>query len=303
MRKALLSTADIAALFSVTETTVKRWTDEGRLRCQKTPGGHRKFDTGAVMEFSNAYGMSPNGTITLSDYGDLDPQMEVAVLSRDFGRIASLFSRKALSDTQGALAPFFSYLYHHQLQLWEIFDLVIRPGMKEIGDLWKSGTVSVGDEHRSTARTTEAMLQLKTQVHMKPRNGLSTICACPEGTTHELGLRCAALALEAEGWTVHYLGASVPLDSVGEVLMRLNPSLVCLSVSSVSFDPSLSVGLRKLYREARKRNTGVVIGGSAAAADLFRSGECDAVLGSTRELLDFAHRLTGGPAATKKDGQ
>jgi excisionase family DNA binding protein len=52
MQRTILSTADVARLFNVTETTVKRWADEGVLRCQKTPGGHRRFVIKYVVEFA-----------------------------------------------------------------------------------------------------------------------------------------------------------------------------------------------------------------------------------------------------------
>ena len=38
-----LKTADAADHAGVGITTIKRWADEGRLACMKTPGGHRRY--------------------------------------------------------------------------------------------------------------------------------------------------------------------------------------------------------------------------------------------------------------------
>ena len=41
--KQFFSTADIARLLSIDVSTVKRWTDSGKLQCYRTLGGHRRF--------------------------------------------------------------------------------------------------------------------------------------------------------------------------------------------------------------------------------------------------------------------
>lgn len=38
-----MTTGQVAAIFGVTMTTVKRWADEGKLASFKTPGGHYRF--------------------------------------------------------------------------------------------------------------------------------------------------------------------------------------------------------------------------------------------------------------------
>lgn len=50
-----LGTADVARLLGVDPSTVKRWSDAGRLPCCKTVGGHRRFTTGQVEQFIAAY--------------------------------------------------------------------------------------------------------------------------------------------------------------------------------------------------------------------------------------------------------
>ena len=49
------STKELAQLFHADESTIKRWANGGKLRCFKTPGGHRKFTPQHVIEFINAY--------------------------------------------------------------------------------------------------------------------------------------------------------------------------------------------------------------------------------------------------------
>lgn len=43
-----LTTGQVAAIFGVTTTTVKRWADDGRLPSFRTPGGHYRFNAADV---------------------------------------------------------------------------------------------------------------------------------------------------------------------------------------------------------------------------------------------------------------
>ncbi|MCU0411722.1 MAG: helix-turn-helix domain-containing protein, partial [Bacteroidetes bacterium] len=50
--KSSYSTADLARILEVNESTVKRWADNGHIECIKTKGGHRRFTVGAVLKFA-----------------------------------------------------------------------------------------------------------------------------------------------------------------------------------------------------------------------------------------------------------
>ncbi|MEI7906240.1 MAG: helix-turn-helix domain-containing protein, partial [Bacteroidota bacterium] len=55
MKTGLLSTNEVANMLKVNESTVKRWTDKGSLRCIKTPGGHRKYKMKDVVQFMDTF--------------------------------------------------------------------------------------------------------------------------------------------------------------------------------------------------------------------------------------------------------
>ena len=45
----LLRLSEAASLLSVGDTTLKRWTEEGRIPCERTLGGHRRFRRQEVL--------------------------------------------------------------------------------------------------------------------------------------------------------------------------------------------------------------------------------------------------------------
>jgi excisionase family DNA binding protein len=56
--RTLYSTDEVAKLFQINRSTVKRWTDEKKLDCTKTPGGHRRFSREAIIAFSKRFRFS-----------------------------------------------------------------------------------------------------------------------------------------------------------------------------------------------------------------------------------------------------
>jgi excisionase family DNA binding protein len=52
-----LTPADVARLVGVSATTVTRWAREGKIPCQVTLGGHRRFDPDVIDEL--ARGLRP----------------------------------------------------------------------------------------------------------------------------------------------------------------------------------------------------------------------------------------------------
>jgi len=46
----------VARLLGVSPSTVSRWAREGRLECQRTLGGHRRFDRTVIEDLSRSLG-------------------------------------------------------------------------------------------------------------------------------------------------------------------------------------------------------------------------------------------------------
>lgn len=57
---AYYSSKDLARMFAVNESTIKRWADSGKLRCFRTVGRHRRFPFDGITEFVEKYHMELN---------------------------------------------------------------------------------------------------------------------------------------------------------------------------------------------------------------------------------------------------
>ena len=297
MQTTILSTADVARLFDVTETTVKRWADEGTLKCQRTPGGHRKFAIRYVIEFAERNHFDPVGAIDLMRETRFSPPLQAAVLSRDFPALAREYTSRAMAADEESLLAFFSYLYEHKVALWEIHDLVLRGGMQEIGERWMRGELGVEEEHRASARTVDALARLQTQVFVKPSRGKSSLLACLGEDLHEIGLRCVSCIFEAEGWGVHYLGARTPRNAIIAAARKVAPDVLAVSVSMGDRPESVRSDIGEISAAAREVGAQLVVGGRGAMAAFTEQGGADEILTSSRDLLEYLRRVekSNGP--------
>ncbi len=107
--------------------------------------------------------------------------------------------------------------------------LIIAPAMVEIGELWRSGAISVADEHLATTISHRVLIGLcGALTTATARSRERVVLAAPQGQRHSLGLRMAADVLEGVGYDVLFLGADVPIGALAEFVMERRPAVTGL---------------------------------------------------------------------------
>ncbi len=111
-----------------------------------------------------------------------------------------------------------------------LYSKVLTPGMRQIGELWQGGSITVADEHIATAITSRVMASVfgSTESLHEPRTS-HVFMAAMEGQQHSLGLRMAGDVLALEGFQVSYLGGDVPRGALVTTAEARNADLLCLS--------------------------------------------------------------------------
>src|SRR3954469_25746655 len=96
-----------------------------------------------------------------------------------------------------------------------IDDIVIRPALRLVGDLWADGQLSIAEEHLATAISLR-VLTLQREAFRVARERLShrVLLAGMQGERHVVGLEMAASLLLRSGYDVRMLGADVPVGQI-----------------------------------------------------------------------------------------
>jgi methanogenic corrinoid protein MtbC1 len=171
---------------------------------------------------------------------------------------------------------------------------VIRAAQAEIGRLWQSNAITIAQEHMATAISHLALAALFDRDRPHPPNGRTVIVACVEGELHEFPARLVADELDVAGFSVRFLGASVPTDHLLTFIAREEPDLVVLSATLALHADAVRTAVRRI-RELTRNTIPIAVGGqicewvTALAAELaVPISGCDA-----EALVEDARRLLG----------
>jgi MerR family transcriptional regulator, light-induced transcriptional regulator len=140
---------------------------------------------------------------------------------------------------------------------------LVLPILRDIGDGWSKGQVSVAQEHFSSSILRGRMLGLARA--WGAGEGPLALLACAPGELHDLGLIAFGVALRGRGWRVTFLGSDVPIDTIVACAEQIEPDVVVVCALGDSILDDVAPELGKLAR----RNS-LLLAGAGADADLAR---------------------------------
>jgi MerR family transcriptional regulator, light-induced transcriptional regulator len=173
--------------------------------------------------------------------------------------------------------------------------LVISETMRELGQRWSRGTVTVSQEHLATSIVAGFLSQLNGRLRSKTLAGPEVVVCVAEGEYHTLPLLLAERPLLEKGYRVLNVGPSAPSKSTETFVQAREPFGVLISVTQ----PACLEAARALAQRLRRAlpRTRIAIGGQAVerAAILAEIRGVDLWRGSLGEYLSgwpAAHRGT-----------
>lgn len=257
--KRAYSTAELAHLLDVNESTIKRWSDAGDLACVKTRGGHRRFAVATVMEFIRKNNLSaPGAAIETLPSEDLQAHL----LAGNIRKLVPEMKKEMLAGNAQGVLKMLRTAFVARPKLLDLFSELVFPPLARIGEEWHAKTLTVDQEHLASNALREALAEFNAELHRKPSNGLKALCSCPEGEWHDVALRCVGYFLESEGWNVLSLGQSAPTGSLVRAIKTHRPHLVVLSTIVPLHERSLMNAVNKsIYPAAHHVKARLAVGG------------------------------------------
>ena len=109
---------------------------------------------------------------------------------------------------------------------------VMSPALREVGERWASGNLSIAQEHLATSLVDGVMSIVRRGGTRAPRRSRERILlAAVESEGHVVGLRMLADLAEGAGFDVRFLGPSVPGGGLVDIVRRHDPQVVGLSMT------------------------------------------------------------------------
>jgi MerR family transcriptional regulator, light-induced transcriptional regulator len=165
---------------------------------------------------------------------------------------------------------------------------IVLPYLRELGERWQRGQISVAQEHFASALVRGRLLGLARGWGLGV--GPPAVLACLPGEQHDIGLIAFGLALRARGWRIVHLGTDTPVDVLEPIAQAVQAQIVIVSAARV--EPVAPV-ISDLEALARRHSVGLG-GHGASAAEINETSE---LLWLTGDVISEAERV-GRPAQT-----
>lgn len=287
----LFSTRELAQMWNVSETTVKRWADSGGLACTRTPGGHRKFRLEDITDFQRHRGFEATGILLTERWED--PELELCLNKKNFRKVREQILYLALQNQKERIHQLLQRLYLRGMNLVDLYDKILMPVVRSGRDSLKKKELIEGLFRLLHNNLEEAVCYLFPRLLKSRSNGRTALSAALD-SCYAIHVNACARILELEGWECLNLGTGVPLDTLSEIVRQEPVNLVSLTCTDPARLKSDLKGLEKLHQTTGDYRIPIILSGPAfdgpSLPQQFSQDDFMADFSSFRKLLRSLNR-------------
>ena len=259
----LVSPKQAAHAIGVSESSLKRWCDQGLIETVRTAGGHRRLAVSAVLGYLQKSGhrlVAPE-VIGL-------PPLTAGAGQRSLAKaqFALLDALKQCQDAAARQIVIESYTAGHSIHT--IADELIAPTFHEIGRQWGCGEVAVYQERCACEIMTRVLADLRRLAGAPKSNSGRAIGGTLESDHYSLPNQLVELVLRDAGWDAVSLGSNLPAETIELAIQQQRPSLVWLSASHYQCEDQFISAVDRIRMAARAVGAPFVIGGRMVCESL-----------------------------------
>lgn len=280
----------VARAIGVSESSIKRWCDQGLLEFSRTAGGHRRLSLPRVLDFLR------ERQFALVDPAVLGLPAVCGQGERTDDRCRDLLLEALLApdDARSRQVLFDLYLSGHSTR--QICQDVVTPVLHEIGRRWSCGDVEIYQERRACEATIRHLHELRLAVGAPSEKSPVAIGGSGPEDIYSVPTTMVELVLRSGGWDASSLGSGLTFDTLTQALEHVRPRLFWLSVTHLGSPEEFVRGFRQLWNAAKKHNVALLAGGQALTETLRSQLQCTAFCHTLDQLESAANMLNPIPA-------
>lgn len=261
-----LSPKQLGQAIGVSESSLKRWIDDGMIDVVRTTGGHRRIELAEAIRFvrMRGYSVSDPSVLGLTAADDKTGRADATQRADHFHDMLSNGQDKEFLSA-------LTRLYLDGQQISELIDGPIRSAMSRIGEIWHNNPDGVGIEHRATDICIRSLGYMHSLIKPPAEDAPLAIGGAPAGDMHLISSLCVSLVLAELGWREANLGANTPWEQFLSVAQRERASLVWISMTA---EPNAEYPsqLKQLGASLAELPCQLVIGGRQLTDEWMRLG-------------------------------
>jgi len=253
---------DAAKILGVNVSTVKRWTDEGKLECIKSIGGHRKFMMSHFADFlgRNNKKVSKVNVFPIEDDSDLE--ISHHILKGNYDYLIDYVLEQAFLSKRDRVQYVMNGLYLGQHALYEIYDNLVTHVLQKIGDMWEKDIKTVTEEHIATQTVRDSIVRLQGIIRIPEKKIGNALCINLFNELHDIALKMVDHILEVKGYRVLFSGQITPILKMEQVFETFKPERVYISSTIVDDQQTAQQEFENICDLCSTHNADVYVGGS-----------------------------------------
>ena len=256
-----LSPKQVARALGVSESSLKRWCDQGLIQATKTSGGHRRLATESVLDYLRKSGQA------LANPELLNLPVRAGNGPRTLERAQEDLLAAALAGDEACCQQILLDLHVAGIPLSRVSDEVIAKVFRLIGEQWECGETEVYCERRAVQACARAIYSLRQSLPPIATTAPVAIGGTAACDPYTLPTNLVELVLRQCGWVAHSLGSGLPFSTFARAIVDLRPRLFWLSVSHLECEAKFLDEYGAFYETVSPRVC-VVVGGRALHEEL-----------------------------------
>lgn len=142
-----------------------------------------------------------------------------------------------------------------------VYDEILKKSLYTVGELWEASKISVATEHLASAIIETILSEIYFKVFTEKKIDKTVVVACTENEFHQVGVKMVSDIFQMNGWQVHFLGANTSIGQIIEIIEKVNPDILALSLSIPFNLPTLDRMLEKI--KSHFPDLFILVGGQA----------------------------------------
>lgn len=256
-----LNSLEAANVLGVNVSSIKRWTDAGKLECIQTAGGHRKFLMSHLVQFIEQHEKNASRANVFPIEKEADVEISYHVLKGDFDYLINYVLEQARKSDRTSTLKVMNALFLGKYPLHIIYDQLVTPVLQKIGTLWMNDQISVIEEHIAAQTLRESISRLQGIIRLPEPTHQKAIFLNLSSELHDIGLKMAENILEMRGFETYFSGQMTPFIKIDQLFNKINPDRLYISSTYVFNRDVTQDEVNHLLEICQKFNTKVFIGG------------------------------------------
>ena len=214
-----LNSKEVSGILGINISTLKRWTDSGKLGCEKTAGGHRKFTMQHVRDYYKSNSNSAKGEALSLETKD-HKKIYGLINQQDFKQLAVLLAESSLNSDESSVGTIINGLYMNGTPVADLFDFVVDVAGNIVEDRLKKNKIAHTDAYLSRKTITRSVDGLNRDKPNGNYNGKNALCINFEDNLPDIGVVMSEVLMRHNGYNVFNSGSHAELGELSEIIIK-----------------------------------------------------------------------------------